>query len=282
MFFRTRVSNSPLILLLLKKNDSCATISVVNSAFKTYYPGFSFIHKLDARIKIIALALITLGVFLVHSLCGMLVCACVLAVFMAMSRVPKVAWMKFLLPACAFALLPVVFNGISTDVYATQHSLETYYDVALQSHTLLQPIVIWNTGGIVLSGCLYGAMLGLRIVILIYASLLFTFTTCSNEIITSITWFLTPFARIGLPVRDVSLVFSLALCFIPVIAQEYVCVVRAQHCRGASTYAVTFSARMKVQSRAFVAVFVRLFRRAETLGLAMDARCYGMYRSEEK
>ena len=248
----------------------------MNSAFKTYYQGTSFLHALDARVKIVALVLATAALFCVHTLPSMLMCFCVLFLLVVLSRVPAAAWVPFLPPACIFALLPVLFNGFAFDVYAAQESLMSYYGVSPENIAVLQPVVLWGGFGIVPAGCLYGATLGLRIFILMYASLLFTFTTQARAVVAAITWFLAPLMRVGVPVRAISLVFSLALCFIPVIAQELAVVANAQRCRGASLDSGTLPARIKAWSQVFLPLFVRLFRHAETLGLAMDARCYGV------
>ena len=251
----------------------------MNSTIKTYYPETSLLHVLDARIKIIALVFLTAALFLAHTLIGMLVCLCVLLVFMALSRVPVVAWVPFLPIACVFALMPVVFNGVSFDIYAAQNAATSNESAVFAASwscvQLAGPIAVWGSFGIVPVGCAYGALLGMRIFILMYASLLFTFTTRANAVVAAIAWFLGPLSRVGVPVRDVSLVFSLALCFIPVIAQEFRIVANAQHCRGACITEGLLPARMKAYVHVFVALLVRLFRRAEILGSALDVRCYG-------
>lgn len=252
----------------------------MNIAVKTYYPEQSFIHRLDTRLKILLLVAVTAGIFWVNSLAGMLACFVFLLLLMALSRVPVCAYAAFLPIACVFTLCPIVFNGFAFDVYAAQDTLITYYQASLSQpeYTLasnMQPLVLCGTFGIVPLGVLHGAVLGLRIFILMYASLLFTFTTEANNVVKAIDWFLQPLSRVHIPVRAISLVFSLALRFIPLIAQEFETVANAHRCRGAHLENGSLFVRARAWGQVFIPLFVRLYRQAEITGCAMDARCYG-------
>ena len=241
---------------------------------KTYYPANSLLHNADARLKIVLLALATVGLFAVGQLPGMLCCFAAGLLLVALSRVPAVAFRPFLPAALVFALFPLVFNGFAFDVYTAQEVLAQYYGVSSEG---LSPVAVLGTFGVVPSGLLYGAVLGLRIFLLILLSLVFTFTTSANDVVKAISWYLSPFARFGLPVRDIATTFSLVLRFIPVINSELSVVADAHRARGASLDEGSPIARMTAWGNVFIPLFVRLFRRAETLGTAMDARCYGAH-----
>ena len=240
------------------------------------------IHRMDVRLKIALLALATIGVFWVGTLAGMLVCWALLLFLLALSRVPAYAYCAFLPAALVFMLFPVLFNGFSFDVYATQDALFAYYDVVDEWLADTSPIALLGTFGVVPAGLVRGIVLGLRIFTLIYLSLLFTFTTPVNAVVDAISWFLAPFARVCVPVRDISLVFSLVLRFIPVIAQEFNTVAAAHRSRGAQLDDGPLIERMKAWGGVFIPLFVRLFHQADVLGCAMDARCYGAPRPHVK
>ena len=254
----------------------------VNITLKTYYAGSSVIHRMDVRLKISLLALATIGVFWVGTLAGMLVCWALLLFLLALSRVPFRAYAAFLPAALVFMLFPVLFNGFSFDVYATQDALFAYYGVADDWLADTDPAVLVGTFGVVPAGLVRGVVLGLRIFILIYLSLLFTFTTPANAVVDATSWFLAPLVRLGVPVRDVSLVFSLVLRFIPVIAQEFNTVAAAHRSRGAQLDDGPLFERMKAWGGVFIPLFVRLFHQADVLGCVMDARCYGTPRPHVK
>lgn len=258
----------------------------MNIAVKTYYPEQSFIHRLDTRLKILLLVAVTAGVFWVHSLMAMLACFVLLLLLMVASRVPAHAYVAFLPVACVFTLCPIVFNGFAFDVYAAQDTLITYYQASpsqLEYAVVfnMQPLVLCGTFGIVPLGVLHGAVLGLRIFILMYVSLLFTFTTQANNVVKAIDWFLQPLSRVHVPVHAISLVFSLALRFIPLIAQEFGTIANAHWCRGAHLENGSLFVRARAWSQVFIPLFVRLYRQAEITGCAMDARCYGATRCSD-
>ncbi len=239
---------------------------------KTYYSASSLIHRADVRAKIVLLALATLGLFLISSLGGMLLCLLAMVFLAVFSRVPACVYRPFLPLALVFAFSPLVFNGLSLDVAAAQETLNQYYGVSSDN---LPPIILTGTFGIVPAGVLHGLMMGLRIFLLIFLSLLFTFTTEADEVVKAIAWFLAPLGRLGVPVRDIATVFSLVLRFIPLIAQELSTVADAHRGRGARLDSGTPFERMKAWGNVFIPLFVRLFRRAETLSIALDARCHG-------
>jgi len=70
-------------------------------------------------------------------------------------------------------------------------------------------------------------------------------------------------------------VFSLALRFIPVTAEEFGRVHDAQWARGASFAEGSLWERLRAWQTVLIPLFVGLFRRADSLAVAMDARCYG-------
>ena len=240
------------------------------------------IHRMDVRLKIVLLALATIGVFWVGTLAGMLVCWALLLLLLVLSRVPAHAYCAFLPAALVFMLFPVLVNGFSLDVYATQDALFTYYGVAGDWLADANPIALLGTFGVVPAGFVRGAVLGLRIFVLIYLSLLFTFTTEASAVVDAISGFLAPLAQVGVPVRDISLVFSLVLRFIPMIAQEFNTVAAAHRSRGAQLDDGPLFERMKAWGGVFIPLFVRLFHQADVLGCAMDARCYGAPRPHVK
>ena len=53
-----------------------------------YYPGESWVHKLDPRVKIIATLLFIIELFIVNDFIGFAISAVVLAVLIAVSGVP--------------------------------------------------------------------------------------------------------------------------------------------------------------------------------------------------
>ena len=78
------------------------------------------------------------------------------------------------------------------------------------------------------------------------------------------------------PVDDFAMVACMALRFIPVMAQELCAVHDAQWSRGAPFADGSLLKRLSAWSSVFIPLFVGMFRRADKLSVAMDARCYGL------
>lgn len=120
------------------------------------------------------------------------------------------------------------------------------------------------------------SMVALRMILLVLASFVVCYTTTSTQLMGAFAWFLNPLQRVGLPVKDICFVLTLALRFIPQIAVEYESVKQAQECRGSSLPGLPLVRRLLNIGALFSAVFIDLFRHADIIATAMDARCYGL------
>jgi energy-coupling factor transport system permease protein len=115
-----------------------------------------------------------------------------------------------------------------------------------------------------------------RFVVLIMGVSLFSFSTRTTELTHGVEHLLRPLQQIGLPAHEFALTVVIALRFIPLLALEAERIAKAQASRGAD-YG---GGRMNVLKRArrllplLIPLFVAALRRAETLALAMEARCY--------
>ena len=115
---------------------------------------------------------------------------------------------------------------------------------------------------------------GLDGVALIAASFVVCFTTSSSELLQAFRWLIAPLRHLHAPVDDIALTLALSVRFIPVVEDEFERIRMAQKARGADATG-SLKRTLEVWSSAFIALFVGLFRHADNLALAMDARCYG-------
>lgn len=197
--------------------------------------GSSPVHRLDARVKVALLAAYSASLFLVDTWAGMACAGALLAGVLFAARLPAGRVARLGAPAYALAALSVLFS-------------------------VADPV----------RGCFLGA----RIVALVLASLAVSLTSTSTELTDALASFLRPFRKLGLPVDDASAVCSVALRFIPLMYEELLCVRDAQLSRGAA-FDGGLARSLRAWGGAFVPVLVGLFRRADALAAAMDARCYG-------
>jgi energy-coupling factor transport system permease protein len=110
-----------------------------------------------------------------------------------------------------------------------------------------------------------------RLCLLVVVSSLLTYTTSPSQLAHGLEALLAPLLRIGMPVRELALVMTIALRFVPTLAQEIEKLGKAQRARGADPGR---NPLRRVQSWVpmFVPIFVSAFRRAEQLATAMEAR----------
>ncbi len=100
--------------------------------------------------------------------------------------------------------------------------------------------------------------------------------TTPTEISDSFESLLSPLKRIGVPVREISLVFSLALRFIPTLTEEARQLKEAQLSRGASLNSGSIFTRISALIANIIPIFAGAIRHADALSLALEARGWNM------
>lgn len=210
----------------------------------TYYAGDSPVHNYDARVKIVALLLFSIGILFVDSWLVMALYAGIVVAALAVSRMPIGIVNRMLGPVYVLAAFSVLFSVVALP------SVGSFFA---------------------------GLFFGLRMIVLVAASFIVCLTSTSSELLVAFRWFIGPLGRWKIPVDDIALTLALSLRFIPVIESEFKTVRAAQKSRGAESSG-SFNNKLRIWGAAFSAVFVGLFRHAGNLAIAMDARCYGLKR----
>ncbi|TLM72294.1 MAG: energy-coupling factor transporter transmembrane protein EcfT, partial [Actinobacteria bacterium] len=123
-------------------------------------------------------------------------------------------------------------------------------------------------------GLARGVFFAVRIVVLVVSTSLLTLTTTPVSLTDALERLMRPLRHVGVPVGDVATMLSIALRFIPTTAEEAEKVVLAQASRGARFDRGGPVQRAKAFIPVLVPLFVNLFRRADDLATAMEARCY--------
>jgi energy-coupling factor transport system permease protein len=124
------------------------------------------------------------------------------------------------------------------------------------------------------TGALDGLFFVLRIVELICATTLFTLTSPIVRVSDAIASLLRPLRVFRVPVEDIAMMFSIALRFIPLTAEEAEKVIYALAARGVRFGEGGLVRRLRAYQPLLVPLFVGLFRRADALAVAMESRCY--------
>lgn len=222
-------------------------------SFGSYVPGNSCIHRIDARIKL------TLGIaFIVALLCGhtfasLGIAAAFVFLTYVLARIPAGKALRSLAPLMVIVLIVVVLNLF------TQQGGETLVQLGIFRISM---------GGVQAAG-----FMGVRLTVMMLGMSLITLTTPSIELSEAFEKMLAPFARFGLPAHELGMIMGIALRFMPQFATELATVYHAQVSRGARlSNSPVHGVRMA--SSLMIPLFASVFRHAETLSFAMDARCY--------
>lgn len=219
-----------------------------------YYPADSPIHKLDARVKLIATLLYIVSLFLVKSFVGYGFIFLMLAVVIAVSKVP----VKFMLKGLKSIVIIILFTAV----------------LNLFTQKGGTPLAtIWKFT-ITTEGVLMAIKMCFRLVMLIVGSSVLTLTTTPIRLTDGIEALLKPFKVIGVPSHEIAMMMTIALRFIPTLLDETDKIMKAQQARGADFSSGGLVKRAKSLVPILVPLFISAFRRAEELAMAMESRCY--------
>lgn len=224
-------------------------------SFGQYVPVDSVIHRLDPRTKILATLVLAVVVFVTRSFADLAAYALLLALVILAARISVGYVVRGLRPVfwlLAFTVVLQIFFGPEGG-HAVFHR---------------GPITITREN--LTLGLFYGA----RLALLIVATTLMTFTTSPVELTDGLERLLRPFRRIGVPAHELALMMTIALRFIPTLIEETDKIMKAQMARGADFTQGSIARRARALVPLLVPLFVGAFRRAESLALAMEARCY--------
>ena len=113
-----------------------------------------------------------------------------------------------------------------------------------------------------------------RILMLISATFLLTYTTSPISLTDGLESLLGPLKKIRVPVHELSMMMCIALRFIPTLIEETDKIMSAQKARGADFENGKLMERVKALVPVLVPLFISAFRRADELATAMECRCY--------
>ncbi len=219
-----------------------------------YYPGSSYIHRLDPRVKIMATLLYIVALFVVDDFIGFGIAFIGLAVTIAISKVP----LKFILRGLKPVFLIISFTFLINMFMVKGEVLVSFWFLSITKEGLRTAV-----------------FMAVRLVLLIIGSSLLTLTTKPISLTDGIEALLSPFKRFGLPAHELAMMMTIALRFIPTLLEETDKIMKAQQARGADFESGNLLRRAKALVPILVPLFISAFRIAQDLAMAMEARCYG-------
>lgn len=223
-------------------------------AFGQYYPVNSPVHRLDARVKLLLTILFVVGIFFIKSYFGFMLTLALLLFIILTARLPMMSVLK--------SVRGIIFIILFTAII----SLLFIKDGEVIAH--------WKIFTITKNGVHTTIKMVLRLVLLISGASLLSLTTTPVQLADGLESLMSPLKLIRVPVRDIAMIMSIALRFIPTLFDETNKIISAQKARGASFDTGNLFARAKAMLPVLIPLIVNSFRRADELAFAMDARCY--------
>ncbi len=223
-----------------------------------YRPIDSYLHRLDARAKLLPVILVlVLALFTGSMLFYLIVLAILLASLLASGLGARTLFRNFrpmLLLIVITSAYHLIFSGRGSPVQFTLFG--------------------WS----ILSGAIQSAeFYSLRLILFMSVAFLITLTNSPSDLAEAFTKLIRPLRHLKVPVNDLGLIVFTSMRFIPILYEEFVAIRNAQITRGVE-FTGGFLTRVKRSSYLLIPVFVAAIGRADELALAIEARGYDSQR----
>ena len=164
-----------------------------------FFPGNSAVHRLDPRVKIVLTVAFIVLLFLAQGPVSYALIIAFLAVVIGISRISPKMVLR--------GLKPILFIVIFTAVLNLFYTPGTY-------------IFQWHFLHISVEGVKLAIFMVLRLMLLIIATSMLTYTTSPIQLTDGLERLLSPLKKLHAPVHELSMMMSIALRFIPTLIEE--------------------------------------------------------------
>jgi energy-coupling factor transporter transmembrane protein EcfT len=219
-----------------------------------FIPGTSFFHRLDARVKIGAVIL--LSPFILRGRGWEI--ALLSALFGAVALVSRLGIARL-----TEALKPLAFF---TALLFCLHVFFSEGTPLVQLSGL--PV------GITHEGLSRGLLVSWQFLVLVLSGALLTMTTSPSDLVHGLEKLLHPLQRLRIPTQDLAVMVAMALRFVPTFLEELDRIRTARKARGAEDETGRIAERLKASAGLVIPLMTSALRRADELADAMEARGY--------
>ncbi len=219
-----------------------------------YYHGNSLIHRLNPNVKCLAALLLMLATFFIRNAPQLALLVLGTLCLLALAKIPVKQVLVSIIPLAWLLIFLSLFNLLLTreGSVLVSWSIFTITDVGAWS-AFLYPVRI-------LSAILMGALLLL--------------TTTQTDLGNAFEAACSPLSKIGLPGKEIAMIFSLMLRFIPTLADDAASISEAQTARAGDVASGSLPKRLRATFSIVVALLASSLRHANNLSKALDARHY--------
>lgn len=218
-----------------------------------YYPSDSVVHRLDPRVKIVITLIMAVGIFAVTGFSSLAAVTLFIALVTALARIPPSWLLRGLRPLVIILVFTLALHLFLSSGPALAR---------------LGPLRLSRTGlatGLFVVG---------RLILLVLGTSLLTLTTSPIELTDGLEYLLAPLKAVRVPAHELAMMMTIALRFIPTLLLEVDRIMKAQMARGADFESGNILRRATNFVPLLIPLFIAVFRRADELALAMEARAY--------
>ena len=215
-----------------------------------YVPVDSFVHALDPRAKMLLLAEIMFVVFPSGDAASLSFCSLALYGAVRISGLSLLMLARSCRPMFFLAFFTLAFN-VAAVLWGNPWSV---------------PALLHGLGA--------GSTAAVKLLLLVSFAMLLPLTTTPLSLADGMESVLSPFGRFGLPVHECSMMMGISLRFLPLLMEETDRIAKAQLSRGARLDHGNPIRRMTAFLSVIIPLFIVVFKRADELALAMEARGY--------
>ena len=221
-----------------------------------FFPGYSPLHKLDPRTKILLAAASIVAIFFANNPISFAIITVAALSMIIVSRISLKVILKGIKPLLFILLFTAILNVFMTGGEGAP--LAEFWIIRIYTEGIVRAV-----------------FMALRVVLLIViTSMLLTYTTSPISLTDGLESLLSPLKLIRIPVHTFAMMMSIALRFIPTLVEETEKIMNAQKSRGADFSSGGLIKRAKALVPILIPLIVSSFKRAEDLATAMECRCY--------
>ncbi len=230
-----------------------------NISLGKYVPLNTVIHRIDPRLKLIWFISMFVVLFLSYGTTrqNFLIYGVVFIFFFAAMLIGKVSFLQVFRSLKAIWLMMIFLLVIN--VLVTSEGTLAFYigSFAVYYEGIIKTLYIIA-----------------RLLLIIMMTSILTSTTKPIELTFAIEWLLTPLSWLKVPVQMFAMTLSLAIRFIPTLAEEAQRMMHAQAARGIDFKEGKFKEKVRGLVSLIIPLFMQCIMRAQELADAMDARGY--------
>lgn len=223
----------------------------------------TIVHRIDSRIKLIALVVLLVSVFLSYGS----------------------AYMNLVVYGGIFVLLFLLTLFGKTSFLLLFRSLKGLWvmilfllilNIFLPSASASESMVLFTLFGVEvhLSTILNVSYILLRLILVLMMTNIFTSTTKPMEMTYALEWLFYPLSLVRFPVHKLAMTISLALRFIPYLFDKTNQIMKAQASRGVDYRQGKFKDKIRAIVSTIIPLFLSSFQVSGELADAMEARGY--------